>query len=262
MSMRSVWKGHLKLGLVTCPIKVYVATSSETVSFNQLHENCGERIHHKKCCNVHGEVEQAAIERGYEYSKGRYVIVTDSDLEKIRLESTKTIGIVEFVEEDGIDPIYFGPSYYLEPDGPVAAEPYAVLREAMRDKVAIAKVALRGKEELVGVRAPFGAPLVMSVLYYADEVRDSSGLAKGAETIDPETLELAKSLVAKLTVRASLNPTVYRDEYRYELLRLIEAKAQGNEFASGTGATTPKIFSLVDAFKQSIEEERKAKEAS
>lgn len=250
--MRPIWKGYLRLSLVAVPVKVYSATSSQSLSFNQLHAECNSRIRYTKTCPIHGEVPSEEIVRGYAYEKDRYVIMDEEDFEKVRLESTKAVNIVRFVDASEIDPIYYGSAYYLEPDGKIAQEAYATLREAMAGKVAIAKVVLRGKEELVSVRVS-GRALVMSALYYADEVRSTDGLEelRGTETVSPEAIELARQLVSGL--EGPFEPAIYHDEYREQLLAIIQDKIAGREaVVTGTDTEPAKVVNLMEALKKSL----------
>jgi DNA end-binding protein Ku len=250
--MRPIWKGYLRLSLVAVPVKVYSATSSHTLSFNQLHSTCNSRIKYTKTCPLHGEVSADEIVRGYAYEKDRYVIMDEADFDKVRLESTKAVNIVRFVDASEIDPIYYGSAYYLEPDGKIAQEAYATLREAMAGKVAIAKVVLRGKEELVAVRVS-DKVLVMSSLHYADEVRSTAGLEEldRAEEATPEAIQLARQLVEGL--QGPFEPETYQDEYRDQLMGIIQDKVAGRE-AVVTGADTEpaKVVNLMEALKKSL----------
>ena len=250
--MRPIWKGYLKLSLVTVPVKVYSATSSHSLSFNQLHSTCNSRINYTKTCPVHGPVPNDEIVRGYAYEKDRYVIMDEQDFEKVRLESTKAISIVRFVESSEIDPIFYGSAYYLEPDGKMAREAYATLSEAMAGKVAIAKVVLRGKEDLVAVRVA-GGVLVMSALYYADEVRGTAELEelKDVPAPEAEAIQLARQLISGLA--GPFEPGIYKDEYQEQLLAIIEEKVQGREaVVADEGAEPLRVVNLMEALKKSL----------
>lgn len=250
--MRPIWKGYLKLSLVTVPVKVYSATSAHSLSFNQLHAACNSRINYTKTCPVHGAIPNEEIVRGYAYEKDRYVIMDDQDFEKVRLESTKAISIVRFVEASDIDPIYYGSAYYLEPDGKIAREAYATLRDAMAGKVAIAKVVLRGKEDLVAVRVADGV-LVMSALYYADEVRGTTELEelKEAPQPDAEAIQLARQLISGLA--GPFEPAIYKDEYQEQLLAIIQEKVEGREaVVADAGAEPLRVVNLMEALKKSL----------
>jgi len=179
------------------------------------------------------------------------VIMEDEDFDKVRLESTKAVSIVRFVDATEIDPIYYESAYYLEPDGKIAREAYATLREAMAGKVAIAKVVLRGKEDLVAVRTS-GDVLVMNTLHYADEVKSTAELEelKTSEKVTPEAVALAKQLVEGL--KGSFEPELYKDEYRDELLRIVEEKVEGRESVVAEEAEPAKVVNLMEALKKSL----------
>jgi DNA end-binding protein Ku len=249
--MRPVWKGYLRLSLVAVPVKVYSATSSHTLSFNQLHAPCNSRINYTKTCPIHGPVPAEEIVKGYAYEKDRYVIMEDEDFDKVRLESTKAVNIVRFVDATEIDPIYYESAYYLEPDGKIAREAYATLREAMAGKVAIAKVVLRGKEDLVAVRTS-GNVLVMNTLHFADEVKSTDELEelKTQEKVTPEAVQLAKQLVDGL--KGPFAPAEYKDEYRDELLRIVAEKVEGRESVVAEEAEPAKVVNLMEALKKSL----------
>src|SRR5438876_4948975 len=154
MAARPTWKGYLKISLVNIPIKVFPATDAgATLSFNQLHAECQTRIQQKRWCPKHErEVPNSEIVKGYEFDKGRYVVVTDEDIAKVRVESTRVINLEKFTDDTAIDPIYLERPYYLAPDGAVAKEAFAVVREGMKGKAGIGKVALYGREDLVKVQ--------------------------------------------------------------------------------------------------------------
>src|SRR3954453_8970231 len=153
MAARATWKGFLKISLVNIPIKVFPATeSSGSISFNQLHRECRTRIQQKRWCpHCNREVPNADIVKGYEFEKGRFVVLSEEDIEKVRPESTRVINLVQFADAAALDPIYVDRAYYLAPDGKIAAEAFAVMREGMRGKIGIGKLALYGREYLVAV---------------------------------------------------------------------------------------------------------------
>ena len=172
MPPRPTWKGFLKVSLVNIPVKVFPATeSAAAISFNQLHAECQTRIQQKRWCpHCDREVPNSELVKGYEFEKGRYVIVGDEDIEKVRVESTRVINLVQFADDSDIDPIYVDRAYYLAPDGPVAADAFAVMREGMAGKAGIGKMALYGREYLVAVR-PQKKGLVMYTLHHDAEIR-------------------------------------------------------------------------------------------
>src|SRR2546425_3032184 len=168
MAARATWKGFLKISLVNIPIKVFPATeASGTISFNQLHGECRTRIQQKRWCpHCNREVPSSEMVKGYEFEKGRYVVLSEEDFDKVRPESTRVIDLVQFADDSSIDPIYVDRAYYLAPDGPVAADAFAVMREGMTGKVGIGKLALYGREYLVAVR-PQQRGIVMYTLHHA-----------------------------------------------------------------------------------------------
>ena len=172
MAARPTWRGHLKVSLVTVPIRVFPATdSASSVSFNQLHGECQTRIQQKKWCpHCDRQVDKSEIVKGYEFQKGHYVVVDEEDIAKARPESTRVINLLRFADVESIDPIYVDRPYYLAPDGTVAAEAFGVLREALRGKAGIGKLALYGREYVVAVQ-PRERGLMMFTLRQADEIR-------------------------------------------------------------------------------------------
>ena len=172
MAARATWKGFLKISLVNIPIKVFPATESgSTISFNQLHAECRTRIQQKKWCPHHNrEVSNSEIVKGYEFEKGQWVIVDEEDFEKVRTESTRVIDLVQFADESAIDPMYVDRTYYLAPDGGPAGDAFAVMRDGMKGKVGVGKLALYGREYLVAVR-PHERGIVMHTLHHAAEIR-------------------------------------------------------------------------------------------
>src|SRR3979409_1252676 len=177
MPARPTWKGYLKISLVNIPIKVFPATDAgATLSFNQLHGECQTRIQQKRWCpKCEREVPNTDIVKGFEFEKGRYVIVNEEDIEKVRVDSTRVINLERFTDDTAIDPIYLERPYYLAPDGPVAKEAFAVIREGMKGKAGIGKVALYGREYLVKVQ-PRRRGLVRHTLRHANEIRSMDAI--------------------------------------------------------------------------------------
>jgi DNA end-binding protein Ku len=234
MAARPTWKGFLKVSLVNIPIKVFPATdASATVSFNQLHAECQTRIQQKKWCpKCSREITNTEIVKGYEFEKGHYVVVDEQDIEKVRPQSTRVIDLVQFANDNEIDPIYVDRAYYLAPDGPMAAQAFAVMREGMLGKAGIGKLALYGREYLVAVR-PRDKGLVMYTLHHAAEVRSMNAIDELGEVPDkikaPE-MKLAKQVIE--TFEGELNLADFKDEYQDELRRIIDAKIAGREVVS------------------------------
>jgi len=214
MAARSTWKGYLKVSLVNIPIRVFPATeSAATLSFNQLHAECQTRIQQKRWCpKCDREVPLSEVVKGYEFAKGRYVVMQEDDFAKVSTPSTRIINLEQFTDETAVDPMYVDRAYYLAPDGQVAADAYAVMREGMRGKVGIGKVALFGREYLVAIK-PQQYGLVMYTLHHAAEIRTINQieeLATVPRTVKPQELKLAKQVVDMF--EGELNLKDYKDE--------------------------------------------------
>ena len=254
MAARPTWKGYLKVSLVTIPVKVFPATeSAATLSFNQLHAECKTRIQQKRWCpHCEREVPNTELVKGYEYEKGHYVVVTEEDIEKVRVDSSKVIDLSQFTDVTDIDPIYVDKSYYLAPDGPMASESFAVMREGMAGKAGIGKVALYGREYLVAVR-PQKKGLVMYTLHHDAEIRSIDQveeLNSVPSKVKPEEMKLAKQVIA--TFDAELNLKDYKDEYKEGLRRIIDAKIAGEEVVAPEIQEPPKVVDLMEALRRSL----------
>jgi DNA end-binding protein Ku len=230
---RAIWSGSISFGLVNVPVKLFGATSQKDVRFHQLHDEDGARIQQKRVCSKDGEeVPLEHIVKGYEVARDRYVLITPEELEALDPKATRTIDILDFVDLDEIDPVYFESTYYLVPEKG-AGKAYRLLLEAMRqaNKVGIARVVLRQKQHLVALR-PKEDALAMSSLLYADEVvpvDQLEGLPGDVEVTQRE-LTMAQQLIDSLSDK--WRPEQYKDEYRERVLDLIERKAQGQEIAA------------------------------
>src|SRR5947209_13557672 len=223
MAARATWKGFLKISLVNIPVKVFPATeSSATISFNQLNGECRTRIQQKRWCpHCDREVPNSEIVKGYEFEKGRYVVMSEEDFDKVRTESTRVIDLVQFADESSIDPMYVDRTYYLAPDGGVATDAFAVMREGMKGKVGVGKLALYGREYLVAVR-PHGKGIVMHTLHHAAEIRameQVEELNSVPSKVKPEEIKLAKQVIE--TFQAPLDLKEYKDEYQEGLKEII-----------------------------------------
>ena len=227
MAARPTWKGFLKVSLVTIPVKVFPATeSAASLSFNQLHAECQTRIQQKRWCpHCEREVASADLVKGYEFEKGRYVVVGEEDVAKVRVESTRVINLMQFADEAEIDPIYVDRSYYLAPDGPVAAEAFAVMREGMTGKAGIGKVALYGREYVVAVR-PQQRGLVMYTLHHDAEIRS-------IDQIDERVREAA-GMHAEIALRRQRR----RNRVRQGADAVLHRRADRGE-ARGNGVGSP-----------------------
>ena len=256
MAARSTWKGYLKVSLVTVPVRVFPATNATgVVRFNQLHAECQTRIRQKKWCEeCDREVDKSEIVKGYEFDKGRYVVVDDEDVAKAKPESTRIINLLRFADVDSIDPIYVERPYYLAPDGKVAAGAFAVLREALQGKAGIGKLALLGREYLVAVQ-PRDKGLMMLTLRAASEVRRMSAideLEDLPETVNDAEVQLARQVIG--TFAGELDLSEFTDEYQAELRRIIDAKVAGEEVVETEADSPAKVVNLMEALRKSLDQ--------
>jgi len=255
MPPRPTWKGFLKVSLVNIPVKVFPATeSADSISFNQLHAECQTRIQQRRwCSHCEREVPNTELVKGYEFEKGRYVIVSDEDIQKVRVESTRVINLVQFADDSEIDPIYVDRAYYLAPDGPMAAEAFAVMREGMAGKAGIGKMALYGREYLVAIR-PKKKGLVMYTLHHDAEIRSIDQIEELSSVptkVNPAEMKLAKQVIA--TFDAELNLKDYKDEYKEGLRKIIDAKIAGEEIVAPEVEEPARVVDLMEALKRSLD---------
>ena len=255
MAPRPTWKGFLKVSLVNIPVKVFPATeSAATLSFNQLHAECQTKIQQKKWCpHCEREVTTSELVKGYEFEKGRWVVVTEDDIQTVRVESTRVINLVQFADDSEIDPIYVDRAYYLAPDGPMAAEAFAVMRDGMAGKAGIGKVAMYGREYLVAIR-PQKKGLVMYTLHHDAEIRaidQIEELNSLPTKVKPEEMKLAKQVIA--TFDAELNLKDYKDEYTEGLRKIIDAKIAGEEIVAPDVQEPAKVVDLMEALRRSLD---------
>jgi len=259
MAARPTWKGYLKISLVNIPIKVFPATDpGATLSFNQLHAECRTRIQQKRWCpHCEREVPNTDIVKGYEFEKGRYVVMDEEDIEKVRVESTRVINLEKFTEDSAIDPIYLERPYYLAPDGPVAKDAFAVIREGMKGMAGIGKVALYGREYLVKVQ-PRDRGLIMYTLRHASEIRSMDAIDELADVpsqVKPEEVKLAKQVIG--TFEGAVDLETYRDDYQAGLREIIDAKIEGREIIAQEIEAPPKVVNLMDALRKSLDSIKK-----
>jgi DNA end-binding protein Ku len=253
---RPIWSGSISFGLVSVPVKLFSATSPKEVRFHMLHDKDGGRIHQKRVCSVDGEeVSWEHIVKGFEISKGRYVMVTREELEAFNPRATKAIEIEDFVELPQIDPIYYQSTYYLVPDRG-AAKPYALLLEALKrtHRVGVGRFVLRTKQYLAAVR-PLGKALAVSTMLYADEVvsqDELEGLPDAHTKPGERELKMAEQLIASLA--ADFDIRKYKDDYREQVLALLGRKAEGEEIVAEAAAEEPrgKVVNLMDALQKSL----------
>ena len=254
MAPRPSWKGYLKLSLVSCPVRLYTATSSsERISFNQLHKDTHNRINMKPVDPELGLVERADLVKGYEYEPKKYIIIEAEDLEAVKLETTHTMAIEAFVDEAEVDPIWQDAAYYLAADGAMAEETFVVLREAMRKagKLAIARVVLSSRERVVTI-APRETGMFVRTLRAAGEVRSTAGYFDEIPEVQPDTemLALAEALIAQKST--TFDPRDYEDRYETALKEMIRAKLTGHKPIIAEAPERGNVVNLMDALKASL----------
>jgi DNA end-binding protein Ku len=259
----AIWSGAISFGLVTIPVKLFSAVRTSDVRFNFLHAKDHGRINNVRRCSLDGEdVPYGEIVRGYEYEKGRYVILEDEDFKSVAVEATQSVEIVEFVGLDEINPMFFDTPYYLEPEKK-GRHAYALLREALRDanKVGIAKVVIRSREHLAALK-PNGDALVLELMHFADEIVPQDTFDFPELEVPPENeLKMAKLLIDSMA--ASFEPEKFKDTYREQLLSMIEARAQGQAppKVKGKAPVATNVVNLMDVLQKSLEQSRKGRSA-
>jgi DNA end-binding protein Ku len=255
---RPYWTGYLKLSLVTISVRLYTATTErERIRFHMIHEPTGERVRQQLVVPGTGAVERDEVVKGYEYEKGRYVTVDPDDLKRLRLETTDTIDITEFV--DNVDPIYFDAPYYLVPDGSVAEEGYRVIREALRDtgKIAIGQVVVGGQERIVAIR-PMDKGLLANSLRYEDEIRKPEDFFNtiAADAVDDDELAMMEQIIKRKT--RPFEPGKFVDHYQTAVRELIDKKLEGKLPDKAPERKPAQVINLMDALKRSLAEEEKS----
>ncbi|MGE7667344.1 Ku protein [Ureibacillus composti] len=234
--MHTVWKGSISFGLVNIPVKLHTATENKDIKLRQLHKECHSPINYEKTCPVcDKEVKNEEIVKAYEYSKNKFVVLDDEELERLKKENEdKAVEIIEFVKLEEIDPIYFERSYFLAPDSG-GGKAYALLRKALSDsgKIGVAKITIRSKEQLAIVRV-YKDTLLMETIHFPDEVRSHSEVPNipSDEKLVQQELDTALLLIDQLTTE--FNPEKYTDDYRTALLELIEQKKNGEATVTAT----------------------------
>ncbi|HEX2227659.1 MAG TPA: Ku protein [Candidatus Binatia bacterium] len=254
MPPRSLGSGTISFGLVSIPVKLYTAASSQSPSFNLLHAKCGNRIRQQRLCPVCNDVvERDDLVRGYEFAKDQYVRINDDELKALEGEASKAIEISEFVPLSTVDPVYFEKSYYLGPDKG-GEKPYRLLAEAMAQagKVALAKFVMRGRENLVLLRSSQNG-LMLHAMYFADEVKDFGEIDKGESAkISGAETNLAMRLIDELS-NDQFKPEQYDDEYRQRVLDLVNSKAEGKEITIAEPVVQrAQVIDLMAALKESL----------
>jgi len=256
-----MWTGQLRLSLVNIGVRMYAATeSSNRVSMNQLHKDCHQRVRNQNVCPAHGTIGRDEIVKGYEYEKDRYVIIEPDDLNAIRLESTKTIDMVQFVKMDEIDPLFFDSPYFIGPDGPVAEEAFRVIREAMRDLgvMGVGKLVMQGRERIVSLQ-PHENGFLLMTLRYASEVRKAEQFFSDIKDgqVDKEQVQLAESIIKSKI--AAFDAEKFTDRYQEAFFEIVKAKVEGEAPVIVEEEAAPVAFNFMDALKQSVEQVEQSK---
>lgn len=261
---RAIWSGAISFGLINIPVKLFTAVSPQGVRFNQIDRRTGSRVRQRRVSEADGtEVAYADIVKGYELASGRYVVITEDELAALDPKASRTIDLIEFVDQASIDPIYYDAAYHLGPDE-ATTKPYALLARAMTEagKVGIARMVMHGKQHLCALRAIDGR-LLLSTMRYADEIRsadDLPGIEALAEVeIDQRELAMAGQLIASLDTE--FDAAAFHDDYRAKVLDLIERKASGEEDLVETPASrdNDKVVDLMAALEASVAEAKKAR---
>lgn len=266
MAARAYWQGQIRLALVSIPVEIYAATKSGAqIAFHQIHEPSGKRVRYEKTVPGLGPVKPEDIVKGYEVSKGDYVLLQPEEIEAVKLESKKTLELTQFVDADEIDVLYYERPYYVVPADDLAEEAFIVLREALRRarKVGLGQLAMRGREYIVSLK-PCGRGMILETLRYADEVNRAQSYFREIEDTKPdaELLDLAEALIEKKT--APFKPDTFHDRYVDALERLIEKKkkAKGRriieEEDSGPVKRSGNVIDLMAALKKSVDTGSKA----
>ncbi len=264
MAARPIWRGQIRLALVSIPVEIYSATKSGAqIQFHQVHEPSGKRIKYEKVVPGIGPVDRDEIVKGYEVSKGHYVLLDPEEIESVKLESRKTLDLVQFVDDDGIDPMYFEKPYYVVPADDLAEEAYVVLRDALKDakKIGVGQLAMRGQEYVVALK-PMGRGLLLETLRYADEVNKASGFFRdiGDHKPDADLLDMASMLIERKA--GEFNPNEFHNRYVDALHKLIEKKqkAKGEKIIEQPDEAPAKgsnVIDLMAALKKSLGDEKK-----
>jgi len=250
--MQTIWKGAISFGLVSIPVRVYAATDERGVALRQVHATDGGRIRYRRFCELDGEeVPYSDIAKGYELPDGDMVVLTDEDLEKLPLPSTKAVDVLQFVPAEEIDAIQTARSYYLKADGS-GAKPYVLLRDAMEStgKIAIVKVALRSRESLASLR-PYQGVLLLQMMLWPEEIREASPFLPDADvTVRAQEVAMAESYID--TLSGDFDPSAYTDEYKAALEAVVEAKAAGREIKEQPEKPATEVVDLMEALRQSV----------
>lgn len=253
---RAYWKGHIRLALVSFPVRLYPAvTQTERVSLHRIHRETHERVRNKTYVEDEGPVEKDDVVMGYEYDRGKFIPVEDDEIEGLQVESKHTIDLSKFVDQADIDPIYYEKPYYVAPDGVIATEAFVTIRDALKaaGKVALGKIVLSRRERVVAIK-PYGDGLLLETLRWPEEVRDAQAYFEdiGDADVDADTVEMAQAIIKSRT--GPFEPETFVDRYQAELRALIERKVKGRSTPAVEPNRAPKsnVINLMDALKASL----------
>src|SRR5882724_12459148 len=247
----TVWKGHLTFGLVSFPVRLYSAARSESISFNQLHKHDGSRVKQVLFCQAEDKpITRSEIVKGFEYEKDRYVVIEDEEVKKVAPVTAKVMEILEFVKSDQVDPIYLETSYYMAPDE-AGEKPYALLFDGLKKTgyVGIAKISMHNREHIVVLR-PGKNGVLLHTMYFAHEIRHVDEFRTDLSLVKEKESALATSLIEALA--AEFEPEKYKDNYRENLLKMIESKKAGEEVVATPEPQQGKVVDILEALKASL----------
>jgi DNA end-binding protein Ku len=260
-SPRAIWTGTISFGMVSIPVRLYTATESHDVHFHLLHKADNVRLKNIRWCPKHEKaVSWEDTVRGYEYAKGKYVAISEGDLEHLPVKTVHSVEISDFVKLEDVDPIYYDKAYYLAPEE-TGVKAFALLRQALEEtgRAAVAKVAIRDKENLCLVR-PYEGVLSMETMLYANEIRSTKDLEADRAKVSPKELQMAVSLIENLS--DTFDPERYGDEYQQALKKVIKAKVEGAPLPEAPETKEGKVVDLMEALRASIEQTKKKGRAS
>lgn len=262
MPARAYWDGHIRLSLVTFPVRLFAAvTDSEKIKLHKIDRKSGKRVHYKNSTEDKSEVEASDIVKGYEYEKGHYIEIEDKELQKLKVESKHTIELVQFVDSKEIDAIYFDNPYYVVPNGKVAQEAYVTVRESLRaeKKVALGQITIAGKERIAAIK-PCGKGLILETLRYANEVRTANEIFEDI----PENVALPKDQIelAAMLIKSKaghFDPSSFKDSYQVGLMEIINAKLDHRAPSLPEAGKEPgNVVNIMDALKRSLAQSDKS----
>jgi DNA end-binding protein Ku len=252
----AVWSGTISFGLVSIPVKLFTATTSHDISFNLLHGVCKTRINLQNYCpHCQRVVERSELVKGYQYEKNQYVLIDDEDLKSVKPESSSTLEIIQFIELEEVDPIYFDKSYYLGPDKG-SEKAFALLAKGMDEtkRAAIGKLVMRNHEYLTLIR-PAMKGIILHTMLFADEIRENENQISSDKEVRPKEVQLAKQLIENLS--EPFRPKEFHDDYVEKVEEMIEAKMKGRKLTVVAPPSKPKIVDLMEALQKSVKQSSK-----